>query len=366
MHTVAVVIGTRPEAIKMAPVIRALGQCAGIRTRLISTGQHRALLRDGLEIFGLRPDLDLGVLRQGQSLAELTARLTTALDRALDEERPDLVLVHGDTTTTFVASLSAYYRRIPVGHVEAGLRSRDLFRPFPEEANRHLTGVLASLHFAPTEHARRNLRGEGVPDDRIWVTGNTVIDALAYAVGKLPAEATHRPERPMILATLHRRESWGEPLQDICRAIRDVLDARPAAELVLPVHGNPAVREAVVGVLGGHPRAALIEPQEYLAFVGLMRRAHIILTDSGGLQEEAPALGRPVLVARETTERPEAVEAGCARLVGTDRARITAELLRLLDDSEAYQAMARVANPFGDGRAAARIVAVVRDRLAGC
>jgi UDP-N-acetylglucosamine 2-epimerase (non-hydrolysing) len=301
-------------------------------------------------------------MRPGAGLGELTARLVGALDETLAAERPDFVLVQGDTTTAFVGGLAAFYRQIPVGHVEAGLRSGDRYDPFPEEINRRLAGVVATLHFAPTERARANLRQEGVPDEAIHLTGNTAIDALRYTLARLP-NGPPRSDRRLILMTLHRRENWGARMRSACEGVLDVLAERADVELVLPMHRNPIVRETIQSVLGGQARVDLTEPLDYPGLVDLQRRAALVMTDSGGIQEEAPSLGKPILVLRETTERPEGVEAGCARLIGTDRIRVRAEALRLLDDPSAYAAMARVANPYGDGRAAERIVAAVRGHL---
>jgi UDP-N-acetylglucosamine 2-epimerase (non-hydrolysing) len=359
---VAVVFGTRPEAVKMAPVVHELRRHDDIEPRLIVTGQHREMLDQVLAAFDLRPDLDLDLMRPGAGLAELTARLIGALDEALAAERPDLVLVQGDTTTAFVGGLAAFYRQIPVGHIEAGLRSGDRYDPFPEELNRRLAGALSTLHFAPTDRARANLRREGVADEAICLTGNTAIDALRYTLARLPPPPPASARR-LILMTLHRRENWGARMRSVCAAVRDVLTERDDVEVVLPMHRNPVVREAIQAVLGGCERVELTEPLDYPGLVDLQRRAYLVMTDSGGIQEEAPSLGKPILVLRETTERPEGVEAGCARLVGTDRARVRAEALRLLDDPVAYRAMARVSNPYGDGHAAERIVAAVRARL---
>ena len=360
----AVVFGTRPEAVKLAPVVHALRAEPGIETRVVVTAQHREMLDQTLAVFGLTPDVDLDLMKAGQSLTELTARALTALTAAFERERPDFVLVQGDTTTVFAGALAAFYARVPVGHVEAGLRSGDLYDPFPEEVNRQLATVLATLHFAPTERARGNLRASGVSDDRIVLTGNTVIDALQYVAARLPAPEV-RDGRRTILMTAHRRENWGEPIRRICRGVREVIDARPDVAVVFPMHRNPIVREAAEAELGGHPRVELREPADYTEMVGLERACYLALTDSGGLQEELPTLGKPVLVLRETTERPEAVEAGCARLIGTSREAVVANLLELLDDRAAYERMARVANPFGDGKASERIVAAVRSFLAG-
>jgi UDP-N-acetylglucosamine 2-epimerase (non-hydrolysing) len=346
----------------MAPIVHELRRQPDLEARVIVTAQHREMLDQVLAAFEVRPDRDLDLMRAGAGLAELTARLVGALDEALAAERPDFVLVQGDTTTAFVGGLAAFYRQIPVGHVEAGLRSGDLYDPFPEEANRRLAGVVSTLHFAPTERARANLRREGVPADAIRLTGNTAIDALRYTLARLPP-APAASSRRLILMTLHRRENWGARLRSACEAVGDVLLERGDVEVVLPMHRNPIVRDAIREVLGGRERVELTEPLDYPGLVDLQRRAYMVMTDSGGIQEEAPSLGKPILVLRQTTERPEGVEAGCARLIGTDRARVRAEALRLLDDPAAYAAMARVANPYGDGRAAERIVAAVRARL---
>jgi UDP-N-acetylglucosamine 2-epimerase (non-hydrolysing) len=359
MKRVAVVFGTRPEAIKLAPVIHELRRHSDLETRVIVTAQHREMLDQANRVFGVVPDVDLDVMVPNQTLAGLTARLITALDEALEREQPDMVLVQGDTTTVFVGSLAAFYRRIPVGHVEAGLRSGDLYDPFPEEVNRQLAGVMSTLHFAPTERARRNLLAAGVPDERIHVTGNTAIDALQHIVRRLPP-LVERADRRMLLITAHRRENWGARMESLCHGVLDVLEARPDVHVVLPMHRNPAVRATIQAVLGGHERVTLTEPADYPDLVDLQRSSYLILTDSGGIQEEAPTFGKPMLVLRETTERPEGVEAGCSRLIGTARDRVAAETLHLLDDPAAYQAMAQVANPFGDGHAAQRIVTIVR------
>jgi len=359
------VFGTRPEAIKMAPVVMRLAGTPGIASRVCVTAQQRQMLDQVLEAFGIAPDHDLGLMRQGQSLTDILTGVLRGLEPVLEAESPDLVLVHGDTSTTLGASLAAYYRRIPVGHVEAGLRTGNIYAPWPEEVNRRLTGGIATHHFAPTEKARQNLLREGVDDARIVVTGNTVIDALLAMVARLDADAALRarldaqfafldPSKRLVLVTGHRRESFGEGFENICRALADIA-ARGDVEVVYPVHLNPNVQEPVRRVLGAAPRVHLLDPLDYVPFIHLMRKAHIVLTDSGGIQEEAPSLGKPVLVMRETTERPEAVEAGTVRLVGTDRERIVAEASRLLDSPEAYETMSRAHNPYGDGRAAERI-----------
>jgi UDP-N-acetylglucosamine 2-epimerase (non-hydrolysing) len=360
--TVATIFGTRPDALKMAPVIAELRRFPQqVRLRVIVTGQHREMLHQVLSLFQITPDHDLRIMLERQSLAQIAARVLERLDPILSEERPDLVLVQGDTSTSCVASLAAFYHQIPVGHVEAGLRTDNRYDPFPEEINRRLTGVLADFHFAPTTQAAANLTREGVPGERIFQVGNTVIDAL-LSVAERPhrfqesalAAAVSRPG-PLLLVTAHRRENWGEPLHRIARAVRRLVTEFPAARAVFQLHKNPIVREAVEAELRGIERVALVEPQEYLPWVKLMQRSTLILTDSGGIQEEAPALGKPVLVMRETTERPEGIAAGTARLVGTEEAAIFAAAARLLRDPEEYQIMARAANPYGDGQAARRI-----------
>jgi UDP-N-acetylglucosamine 2-epimerase (non-hydrolysing) len=360
---IAVVFGTRPEAIKLAPVIHALERSPHLRPVPIVTAQHREMLDAVLELFALRPLYDLDLCRPEQRLAGLTARVLEGLEPVLDAERPDLVLVQGDTTTTFAAALAAFYQRAPVGHVEAGLRTHERYAPYPEELNRRMTGALATLQFAPTAAARDNLLAEGVPDATILVTGNTVIDALLGAVASPslsgdPALAWIEGDpRRLLLVTAHRRESWGEPLRRVAQALAELAADDPGLLAVFPMHRNPAVRDIVLPVLGGLDNVVVTEPLPYGAFVWLMARAFLLLTDSGGLQEEGPALGKPVLVMRDTTERPEAVRAGTARLIGTGRAAIVKAVRELLDDPAAYAAMAQVANPFGDGRAAQRVVA---------
>ncbi|MGH2454522.1 MAG: non-hydrolyzing UDP-N-acetylglucosamine 2-epimerase [bacterium] len=360
---IATIFGTRPEAVKMAPVVAALRASADFRPFVLVTAQHREMLDQVLSAFEIVPDRDLDIMLPEQSLADITTRALAGLYPALGELRPAMVLVQGDAHTTFVGALAAYYHRIPVGHVEAGLRTADRYQPFPEELNRRMTTVLADLHFAPTPAARANLLREGIPRERIFVTGNTVIDALTAMVARAPAAPPAAPPlngRRMVLVTTHRRENWGEPLRQIYLGLLDLLERFPDIELVFSVHLNPAVRRVVSSVLADHPRAHLIEPPEYAPWVQLMRQATLILTDSGGIQEEAPALGKPVLVLRRVTERPEGVEAGTALLVGTDRERIAAEASRLLTDPARYAAMAQSRNPYGDGRAAERIVEALR------
>ncbi|MBC7346951.1 MAG: UDP-N-acetylglucosamine 2-epimerase (non-hydrolyzing) [Clostridia bacterium] len=345
----------------MAPVILELA-AAPMRfaCRVVVTAQHREMLDQVLSLFHIRPDLDLNIMEEGQSLTDITVRALRGLGEAYASLRPDLVLVHGDTTTTFAGALAAFYQQLPVGHVEAGLRTYRKDAPFPEEMNRHLTGVLADLHFAPTAAAAANLEREGVPPERIFVTGNTVIDALLRSVRpgfrfQDPALASLDFGRRVILVTTHRRENWGEPMRRIFRALREVLLAHPDVTVVFPVHKNPRIRQLVATELAQCPRLVLCEPLDYASFVNLMARAYLVLTDSGGLQEEAPSLGKPVLVLREATERPEALAAGTAVLVGTKKENIVRELGRLLTDEIAYQKMATAVNPYGDGLAAVRI-----------
>ena len=358
---VMAVFGTRPEAVKMAPLVLALKACPDIDTALVVTAQHREMLDQVLDLFGLVPDHDLDLMKAGQTLTDITARVLTHLGPVLDERKPALVLVHGDTTTTFAASLAAFYRQIPVGHVEAGLRTPDRYNPYPEEMNRRLTTQLTNLHFAPTATAEAHLRAENVDAAAIHRTGNTVIDALLMTARKLPAnpEAAGR----QILVTAHRRENWGEPMANICRAIKRLADANPDVRVLFPIHKNPVVRETANGILGDHPRVEMIEPLDYAPFVAAMRDSHLILTDSGGVQEEAPSLGKPVLVMRTTTERPEAIDAGTVELVGTDEEMIVRTAQRLLDDQAAYDRMAKAVNPYGDGHACARIVEATRHFL---
>jgi UDP-N-acetylglucosamine 2-epimerase (non-hydrolysing) len=368
---VLTIFGTRPEAIKLAPVVGELERHPDrIEPRVCVTGQHREMLDQVLGLFGIVPHRDLALMEQDQTLPDLTANVIRGVDEVVAEEQPDTILVQGDTTTVFAASLAAFYRQLPVAHVEAGLRTQDKYNPFPEEINRRLVSHLADLHFAPTERARRNLLAEGIPDDDIVVTGNTVIDALLsvvrddYVFQDPVLRGLDFDGQRVVLLTAHRRESFGAPLQRICAAVRELVACRDDVEVVYPVHLNPNVRRTVMASLDGHPRIHLVEPLSYEPFLQLMSRAYLILTDSGGIQEEAPSLGKPVLVLREVTERPEAVEAGAARLVGTDREAIVRHTLALLDDEDAYDSMARVANPFGDGKASERIVQAVLTRFA--
>ncbi|TPG11191.1 UDP-N-acetylglucosamine 2-epimerase (non-hydrolyzing) [Rhodanobacter glycinis] len=358
------IVGTRPEGIKMAPLIKALKREPWARVTVLATAQHRGLLDQVLSLFDIQPDVDLDIMRPNQALPELTARLITALDEKFAELAPDVVLAQGDTTTVMTAALVAFYRRIPFGHVEAGLRTHDLDNPFPEEMNRLVAGHLARWHFVPTERSRQNLLREGIADTAIHVTGNTVIDALLeVAAAEWPLGIPLDPSKRLILVTAHRRENFGEPFRAICRAIRQLVDRYADTEVLYPVHPNPNVQATAHELLGGHPRIRLCEPLDYAPFVEAQKRAYLILTDSGGVQEEAPALGKPVLVLRTETERPEAVDEGVVRLVGTDQARIVAEASRLLDSDGAYSDMARGVSPYGDGLAAQRIVAVLRNAL---
>ncbi|SHM49114.1 UDP-N-Acetylglucosamine 2-epimerase [Rhodanobacter sp. OK091] len=358
------IVGTRPEGIKMAPLIKALKREPWAQVTVLATAQHRGLLDQVLSLFDIQPDVDLNIMRANQALPELTARLITALDEKFAEFSPDVVLAQGDTTTVMTAALVAFYRRIPFGHVEAGLRTHDLDNPFPEEMNRLVAGHLARWHFVPTERSRKNLLREGIPDSAIHVTGNTVIDALLeVAATDWPLDIPLDSDKRLVLVTAHRRENFGEPFRAVCRAIRTLVDRYADIEVVYPVHPNPNISSVAHELLGGHPRIRLCAPLDYAPFVEAQKRAYLILTDSGGVQEEAPALGKPVLVMRSETERPEAVDEGVVRLVGTDEARIVAEASRLLDDPDAYREMARGVSPYGDGKASQRIAAVLRDAL---
>ena len=385
MKKILLVFGTRPEAIKMCPLVKEFQKHPEyFETRVCVTGQHREMLDQVLNIFGVKPDYDLNIMKQGQDLYDVTSRVLLGMRSVLDEAKPDVVLVHGDTTTSTAAALAAFYRQIPVGHVEAGLRTHNIYSPWPEEMNRQITGRIATYHFAPTPLSRQNLLDEGVPEDRITVTGNTVIDALQWVVGNVlnkgyvPEDPSIAPllhdGRRRVLITGHRRENFGEGFRHICLAIKDLSERYPDVDFVYPMHLNPNVRRPIREIFGtemaeqvghdnnGHPRPDrgsnlfFIEPLDYLDFVCLMERSTLVLTDSGGIQEEAPGLGKPVLVMRDTTERPEAQEAGTVRLVGTDRERIVREVSRLLDDPGHYSAMSQAVNPYGDGLACSRIV----------
>lgn len=358
------VIGTRPEAIKMAPVILALKKEPWANVRVLATAQHRHMLDQVNEFFGIDPDIDLNIMRPNQALTTLTARLLLELDDVLQAERPDAVLVQGDTTTVMTVALACFYHRIPIGHVEAGLRTWDMQNPFPEEANRVIAGKLARWHFAPTEGSRQNLLKEGVPDSEIIVTGNTVIDALLMTASKdLELAVPLDPTKRLVLVTSHRRENFGEPFRNICRALRTLAENNPEVQFLYPVHPNPNVKDVAHEFLAGLQNFTLCEPLDYAPFIAAMKRAYLILTDSGGVQEEAPALGKPVLVLRDETERPEAVEQGVVKLVGPNYDRIVEEVQRLLDDETAYKAMARGVSPYGDGHAAERIVKTLREHF---
>ena len=367
MIKILAIFGTRPEAIKMAPLVKELGRYPGqIQCRVAVTAQHREMLDQVLRLFAIEPEYDLGIMQPGQSLFDITGRALAGLEKVLAEEKPDLVLVHGDTTTTFVAALASYYLQIPVGHVEAGLRTGNKYSPYPEEINRRLTGALADTHFAPTALARDNLLREGVPEENIFVTGNTVIDALLstvsddYLFAQPELNAIDYPGSRVLLVTTHRRENLGEPMRHIYLALREIIESYSDVRIVFPVHKNPAVRHVVEAVLGGLERVHLTEPLDYQPFVNLMQKSHIVLTDSGGMQEEAPSLGKPVLVLRNTTERPEAVEAGTVLLVGTGREDVLRETRRLLDDPGHYHSMAGAVNPYGDGHASSRIAGFIQ------
>ena len=364
-HNVCIVLGTRPEAIKLAPVIQAFQAADDFHTRVVLTGQHREMVTQVMDLFGITADHDLALMAPKQTLTHITCSALQGLQEEFERHSPDLVLVQGDTTTAFASALAAFYGQIPVGHVEAGLRTDDIFDPYPEEANRRLISQLALLHFAPTHVSARNLAASGVVGETV-TTGNTVIDALLLMAQKAPPlemPGLDFERQRVILATVHRRENWGERLKDIGRGFLEVLERFPDTALLLPLHRNPTVREPLQALLGDHPRAFLTEPLDYDRLVAAMRGATLLLTDSGGLQEEAPALGKPVLVLRRTTERPEAVDAGTAKLIGTDSADIVRETALLLENPEAYEAMARAHNPFGDGQASARILESCRSFL---
>lgn len=363
-NVIVCVIGTRPEAIKMAPVILKLKEEPWVNVRVLATAQHRHMLDQVNVCFGVEPDIDLNIMRPNQSLTTLTARLLLALDDVLQAEKPDVVLVQGDTTTVMTVALACFYHHIPIGHLEAGLRTWDMQNPFPEEANRVIAGKLARWHFAPTEGAKQNLLKEGVPDFKIVVTGNTVIDALLMTAAKeLETGIVVNPDQRLVLITSHRRENFGEPFRNICRALRTLAGRNPQVHFLYPVHPNPNVKDVAYEFLSGLPNFILCEPLDYAPFIAAMKRAYIILTDSGGVQEEAPALGKPVLVLRDETERPEAVEQGVVKLVGPNYERIVEEAQRLLDDESVYRSMARGVSPYGDGHAAERIVKTLREHF---
>ncbi|NJO40328.1 MAG: UDP-N-acetylglucosamine 2-epimerase (non-hydrolyzing) [Cyanobacteria bacterium RU_5_0] len=360
---VCIILGTRPEAIKLAPVIQQFRQHPAFDTQVVLTGQHQEMVAQVMQLFSLYADHNLAIMQHGQTLTDITCRSLRGLETLFQQIQPQLVLVQGDTTTAFAAAIAAFYHKIPVGHVEAGLRTDALYNPYPEEANRRLISQVTQLHFAPTSLAVEHLEKSGVLG-KIYNTGNTVIDALLSVADREPActvPGLDWNEYRVILSTVHRRENWGQPLQDIAQGFLQVLDKCPDAALLLPLHRNPTVREPLKAVLGSHPRVFLTEPLDYSELVGAIQRCYLLLTDSGGLQEEAPSLGKPVLVLRETTERPEAITAGTAKLIGTNSENILKATTELLKEPEAYQAMATVANPFGDGHAAERIVAIVED-----
>jgi UDP-N-acetylglucosamine 2-epimerase (non-hydrolysing) len=374
---ILIIFGTRPEAIKMAPLVKALQACpTDFMTQVCVTAQHRQMLDQVLDLFDIQPDFDLDIMQSNQNLYDITASVLLKLKIVLDKYQPDLVLVHGDTTTTLTASLAAFYQRIPVGHVEAGLRTYNLYSPYPEELNRQVTSKITHYHFAPTAGSRQNLLQENIPAEQIVVTGNTVIDALLWVQAQIQASPQRRQQLEAILAkqinfdlestkfilvTGHRRENFGRGFENICQALKQIAERQPEVHIIYPVHLNPNVREPVQRILMGLENVHLIEPLDYEPFIYLMSRAYLVLTDSGGIQEEAPSLGKPVLVMRETTERPEAVEAGTVKLVGTASETIITEVLRLFEDSSAYTRMARAHNPYGDGQACARIVKTLKE-----
>ncbi len=362
---ICITLGTRPEAIKLAPVIQQFQQCKTLNTQVILTGQHREMVDQVMALFEINPDQNLEIMQTKQTLTDITCRSLRGLETLFEEIKPQLVIVQGDTTTAFAATLAAFYQKIPVGHVEAGLRTDDLFNPYPEEANRRLISQLAQLNFAPTTKAVENLKRSGIVGE-IHHTGNTVIDALLTVAKRQPKchiKGLDWEKYRVLLATVHRRENWGEPLQDIAQGFLQILDKFSDTALLLPLHRNPTVREPLQAILGNHPRVFLTEPLDYAELVGAIARCFLLLTDSGGLQEEAPSLGKPVLVLRETTERPEAIEAGTAKLVGTNPTQIVSVASQLLSDPTAYETMATAINPFGDGHAAERILQIVNNFL---
>lgn len=373
---VLIVFGTRPEAIKMAPLVKAFKKRSEVDCRVCVTAQHRSMLDQVLELFEIKPEWDLDIMQPGQDLTDITARILTGIRPVLKEWEPNVVLVHGDTTTTLAASLASYYEKIPVGHVEAGLRTGDIYSPWPEEMNRKITGAVATYHFAPTARAEHNLLSEGQYQSTVTVTGNTVIDALFEVINIIKTNSATesavldtlpfvRENRKIVLITGHRRENFGSGFESMCQAIKEMAENNPEVQFVYPVHLNPNVREPVNRILSDQENVLLIEPLEYLPFVYLMSRSYLILTDSGGIQEEAPSLGKPVLVMRDTTERPEAVDAGTVKLVGTNKSVMCNEVQRLLEDKQYYQTMSEAHNPYGDGKACERIVHKVVTALAG-
>lgn len=366
MKKIMVVFGTRPEVIKMSPVVAALRQ-SEFTCQVVSTAQHREMVDLFLKTFHIQPDVDLDIMQPRQTLADLTGRIMAKMNQTLTEYQPDMVLVQGDTTTVMVTALAAFYQQIPVGHVEAGLRTEHRYNPFPEEMNRRVTGQLATLHFAPTRTAAEALWAERIAPEHVFITGNTVIDAILNTAQQHPdynvlqeLNLPLQPHHKLLLVTAHRRENWGEPLRDICQAIVTLTQGDASLQVLFPVHKNPVVRDVVYPLLGQNPQVHLIEPLDYIPFMDAIRRSNLVLTDSGGIQEEAPSLGKPVLVMRTTTERPEGVAMGTAALIGTDPARIITETRRLLDEPAHYQRMSQAINPYGDGHAAERIVEALR------
>ena len=366
---VMTVFGTRPEAIKMAPLIKQLEQTPGIESKVCVTAQHREMLDMVLDLFDIKPDYDLDIMKHGQTITDITTRVLVGLGEVFKNDRPDLVLVHGDTTTTFVGALAAFYEKIPVGHVEAGLRSGNIYSPYPEEMNRILTTQLSTLHFAPTVQNFNNLRNNGISTDNIYITGNTVIDALLKVVKdsyKFNNEAIDNIDfehKKVILMTCHRRENWGKPMEDIFLAVKEIAETYNDVEVVFPVHLNPQIQTLAQSILGNIPTIHLIEPLDYEPFVNILNKSYLILTDSGGVQEEAPSLGKPILVLRTETERPEAVEAGTVKVVGVNKDKIFEEASYLLTNIEAYNKMAKAQNPYGDGRASERIVKAIVEKF---
>ena len=359
------VFGTRPEGIKMAPIVKELEKREGIESVICITAQHREMLDQVLNLFQIEPDYDLNIFKSGQTLTEITTKALEGLEKVILKEKPDVLLVQGDTTTVFAGALAAFYQKVKIGHVEAGLRSGNLYSPYPEEASRKLTGIVTDFHFAPTERNRQNLLNEDYPEEKIFITGNTVIDALKYAIkedyifsNQLLNELDYKNKR-MILLTSHRRENLGKPMENIFTAIRDIVNKHEDVEVIFPIHLNPKVREIAKDILGSNNRIHIIEPLDYEPFTNLMARVNIVVTDSGGLQEEAPTLGKPVLVVREETERPEGIEAGTAKLVGTEYKNIFSELDNLLLNKEEYNKMANAVNPYGDGNASEKIVDIL-------
>lgn len=366
---VMTVFGTRPEAIKMAPIVKAMEKEERIENIVCVTAQHRQMLDQVLNIFDIEPDFDLNIFKPGQTLTEITTKALEGLEKVIIENKPDLLLVQGDTTTVFAGALAAFYQKVKIGHVEAGLRSGNLYSPYPEEANRKLTGILTDFHFAPTEKNRENLLKEGYPDEKIFITGNTVIDALFHVVkdeyifNDELLDSIDFENRKVILMTSHRRENIGKPMENIFTAIKRIVEAHEDVEVVFPIHLNPKVRDIAYKVFDNHPRIHLVEPLNYEPFTNLMAKSYLVVTDSGGLQEEAPSLGKPVLVVREETERPEGIVAGTAKLVGTNEEKIYKEINTLLNEKEKYLKMANAVNPYGDGKAAEKIVDIILQKL---